>query len=381
MQTVNKKKYRFLFVGVMVLGKRSAFSYLEKAISGMGDVESTWVRIELEPTEWVSRLPLIWNSHSLRIGTAAMVKVRSLMRSGHRFDGAFFNHILATPFLRRFRRTTPCVDSMDVTPADLIRYGQAYYRGSRNPGSSSMRSLKTAMTRSIFRQASYLFPYSEFTRQSLIEDYNIPEERIVVLPPGTDFQRWNANGHHRSDGTAMRVLFIGSEFQRKGGDIILSLAQREEFRSWQFDLVTRSQVTTALPNVTVHTNLEMDSDGLLDLYRRADVFVMPTRADFAPTNSVSEAMAMGLPVITTPVGGLDEVIQDGETGYIVPVNELEPIARRLVSLSANPDLRMHLGSTARGFALSHLNAEKNARDMVECMIKAVDAASGAVRQS
>jgi glycosyltransferase involved in cell wall biosynthesis len=367
-----KKKYRFLFIGVMILGKRTAFENLREVIDSMDDVEPTWLSIELEPDEWFTRLPLIWNNHSLRIGLAARSRVYALEQAGQRFDAAFFNHILPAVLLRGFRKRVPCADSMDVTPMGLLRHGQAYYEQPRHVGFSPFRNLKTALTRSIFQQASYLFPYSEFTKQSLVEDYGLPEDNIIVLPPGTDVHRWPGRGTLRPTTNGLQVLFVGSEFKRKGGDLLVDIARQEEFRSWEFHFVTRSTVDDPPANVFVHKDINANSKELLNLYQQADVFALPTRADFGPTNSVCEAMAMGLPVISTSVGGLAEIVRDGETGYIVQADNKEVVADRLRVLAADSALRLRLGKNARSLVERSFNVEKNGRTIVDCLKRAAD---------
>jgi glycosyltransferase involved in cell wall biosynthesis len=78
----------------------------------------------------------------------------------------------------------------------------------------------------------------------------------------------------------------------------------------------------------------------------ADVFVLSSRSEGMPI-SVLEAMAAGLPVVATDVGGLREVVDDAVTGFLVPVGDARALGERLAQLDADPALRCELGAAAR----------------------------------
>jgi glycosyltransferase involved in cell wall biosynthesis len=145
------------------------------------------------------------------------------------------------------------------------------------------------------------------------------------------------------------------------------MAHREEFRNCEFHFVTPQFLGTPGRNCFVYENIEANSKQLMDLYNAADLFVLPTRADFAPTNAICEAMAMSLPVISTSVGGLDEIVQHGETGIIVPVGEEASLAAAMNTLIANNDLRLKLGRNARKLVEEKFNLQKNIETILDCM--------------
>jgi Glycosyl transferases group 1 len=84
----------------------------------------------------------------------------------------------------------------------------------------------------------------------------------------------------------------------------------------------------------------------------ADVFVLPTLADNMP-RAVLEALATGLPVITTPESGYEGVITDGVEGFIVPVGDVEAIADRLRLLAGDGAWRQRMSAAAREVAERH----------------------------
>ena len=82
------------------------------------------------------------------------------------------------------------------------------------------------------------------------------------------------------------------------------------------------------------------------LFERAAVYCLPSKNEGLPM-SVLEAMAHALPVVTTPVGGIPQVVHDGVEGFLMPVDDEEVLAKRLLDLLGDPDLRGKMGFAAR----------------------------------
>ncbi len=76
---------------------------------------------------------------------------------------------------------------------------------------------------------------------------------------------------------------------------------------------------------------------------------------------IAQAMAAGKPVIATPVGGVTEMVRDGETGFLVPVGDVTRLADALERVLGDPRLRMRMGSQARQFAEENYRAANVAR--------------------
>ena len=91
-------------------------------------------------------------------------------------------------------------------------------------------------------------------------------------------------------------------------------------------------------------------DDVADLLRSADIFVLPSATEGLPM-TVIEAMAAGLPVVVTTVGGVPELVEDGETGLLIPPDCAEPLAEALGRLLKDAELRCHMGKAARRVAV------------------------------
>jgi len=109
----------------------------------------------------------------------------------------------------------------------------------------------------------------------------------------------------------LRVLFVGADFARKGGPLLLEVAAALGDRC-ELHLVTRTPLQPR-PGVHVYPDLGPNSPMLRQLYAQADLFVLPTLADCFPL-VVQEAMAAGLPVVASDLGAIGEAVADRQTG-------------------------------------------------------------------
>jgi glycosyltransferase involved in cell wall biosynthesis len=97
-----------------------------------------------------------------------------------------------------------------------------------------------------------------------------------------------------------------------------------------------------------------------DLLRAADVFVFPSRWEGNPL-SVMEAMAAGLPVVATAVGGVPELVEDGASGILVPNEDLHGLVAAMQRMAQNPDLRAQMGRAARCRAVERFDIRQTVR--------------------
>ena len=93
-----------------------------------------------------------------------------------------------------------------------------------------------------------------------------------------------------------------------------------------------------------------------------DVFAVPSLQESFGVAAV-EAAATELPVIASNVGGLPEVVVDGETGYLVPPGDADALSARMAQLIAAPELRQRMGETGRAYVKAHYDWQDNAAQM------------------
>jgi glycosyltransferase involved in cell wall biosynthesis len=369
------RKPRFFFAAYLAGGNATLLANLKSAIGGRPDLDSAWVGIPMDPESArygkhgeVRRRPLVPGTfrNSLLTGRA----IRELERTGAPFDAAWFFAQTICLFLERFRHRVPSLIGMDGTPLYYARHQLWYAQLRFDPRTVASRA-RNLLTRRVYRQAFHLVPLSTGVRQSLIEEYGIPPERITVVPPGVDLTRFmppDRSGPER-EAVPFNVLFVGADFERKGGDLVTGLALQPEFRDVQFHIVSRSYRGPSAANIHVHGGVTHQSSDVLGLYSRADVFVLPTRADSHSVASV-EAMAMGLPVVTTPVGGIIDIVEEGVTGFFVPPDDPAALAERIRQLRADRALRLRMGRAGRQRAEARFSLETIAATLVELMKRA-----------
>ena len=190
--------------------------------------------------------------------------------------------------------------------------------------------------------SEYLLHYG--AKKDRIYEYpfsSLVQENILPAPIPMDEKRRLREQLHLENRNV--ILSVGQFIHRKGFDVLLEAASKlppdvhlylvggeptEEYlelcRRWKLD--------------NVHFEGFHPKQELLDYYRAADFFVLPTREDIWGL-VVNEAMAMGLPVVTTDhcVAGL-ELVEDGVNGYIVPVEDPEQLAEKMMNV-LHSDLR------------------------------------------
>ena len=166
----------------------------------------------------------------------------------------------------------------------------------------------------------------------------------------------------------MRVLFVGGDLVRKGGAVLVEAvrALRHSGVPVELDLVTRDDLEPGA-GIRVHHGLAPNSQPLVDLYRRADVFCLPTLGDCLPM-VLSEAGAAGLPLISTDVGAINEIVRQGETGLLVPPGDPVALATALERLVDDRDLRRRLGEGAQRVTSAEFDAAANARRLVDLLV-------------
>lgn len=257
------------------------------------------------------------------------------------------------PFvLTRSRRRTPVFYAIDCTPVQLHRFG-GFYGGVDDPTTLQGRLTRECL-KLFFRRCRGLLPWSEWAAQSMIHDYGAPPDNVRVVPPGIDLDRWTPAP--RADRPRPRLLFVGADFERKGGPLLLDVFRRHLRGQCDLRIVTRSPVHEA-PDVEVHVGLKVGDSKIRELYQTSDVLVIPTLAD-CYSMAALEAMACGLPVIISAVGAISEIVVDGEIGMLIPPGSGDSLLRAIRTLLASRGASTRLGRAGRARVEQFFDARK-----------------------
>jgi glycosyltransferase involved in cell wall biosynthesis len=167
---------------------------------------------------------------------------------------------------------------------------------------------------------------------------------------------------------SMVIGFVG-ELREKKGQLALQFAYAQVYKRKPATLLIVGEVRAgadgqawaefrgANPDCQVVVTGQVPHKDLPAYYSLMDVFVHPSLRDGMP-NALLEAMACGLPVIATPVGGAVDVIQDGKNGIFVNVNDTNDLAQKILDLLDDPEKRATLGKNARESIAGRFTLEK-----------------------
>jgi glycosyltransferase involved in cell wall biosynthesis len=120
----------------------------------------------------------------------------------------------------------------------------------------------------------------------------------------------------------------------------------------------------------------LDRDALVALYRRCDLFVLPTFAEGVPV-VLMEAMALELPCVSTWVCGVPELIDAGRSGVLVPPGDADALAAAIAALMVDPDRRRELGRQGRAAVLARYDVDRNVRRLHDVFSRRIGVASDA----
>jgi glycosyltransferase involved in cell wall biosynthesis len=272
------------------------------------------------------------------------------------YDAIFTNASVRVFFTGHFRRVPTLVD-LDATPAQIDRMA-AYSAGWSDP--QPIAFLKWKLFQRVLRSAALVQAWSRWAKQSVVDEYGIPSEKVVVNPPGVKLNFWRPDrtGQNRLGG-APRVLFVGGDFRRKGGQMLLDWFGSADRPSCELHIVTREEVP-ASPGIYVYNDMTPNSERLLRLFQSSDLFVLPSLGECFGIATV-EAMATGLPVIASDVGGTADIIEPGRNGWIVPGADGRALKQAIESILSDAGRREAMGAQSRSMAEERFDVARNAR--------------------
>jgi glycosyltransferase involved in cell wall biosynthesis len=217
----------------------------------------------------------------------------------------------------------------------------------------------------MLERANRIIAVSDFTRQELRKYYNIPENKIRVIHNGVDINKFKPAVGKRKvkeelgfNPDAIAILSVGRLYARKGlFSLIESMPQViKRFSNAKFIISGKGQ-SNEMRKLVAHAEKLGVKDNIIftgyypdkklpKLYQAADVFAFSTFYEHHPF-AILEALATGLPVVTTNVGGIPETIENGKNGFLVEPFHQNQLADRILYLLEHPAEASEMGFEAR----------------------------------
>jgi len=235
----------------------------------------------------------------------------------------------------------------------------------------------------VYRRATGIFTLSERLRRSFVEDFGLPPDRVHAVHAGPNFDVTQIPRDTPRDDLnhPPTILFVGRQFHRKGGDLLVQAFRRVRERLPHARLLIAGPpaAPTDDPGTSFLGDLNKNDPGgwaaLVAAYRSADVFCLPTR--FEPFGiAFIEAMCFGLPCVGTDAWAVPEMIVDGETGFTIPVDDVDALTDRLLRLLSDPALAGTMGRAGRVRAERHFTWQR----VVERMTRAMTPGLGGIQR-
>jgi glycosyltransferase involved in cell wall biosynthesis len=263
--------------------------------------------------------------------------------------------------------------------------------------------LNPSSIRHRLRSVDLVLSCSNFVTTQIRDAFPEFADRSATLYNGVDISRFKPNGQPRETNRTKRLLYVGSVAPHKGLHVLLAglpevvkripelrldivgspsyplpwdwlqtlgdpmemarLAKFYDGRGYEWHL--KEQIRRL--NLTDHVEFsgELSRADLTERFRSADVFVFPSLWNELFGMPTAEAMASGVPVVTSRIAGLPEVVEHEKTGFLVPPGDPSALADAITRLLEDEGLRRSMGQVGRERVLQHFTWDKIAQDLVQ----------------
>lgn len=304
---------------------------------------------ELAPLARSFAIPLVWLSRQAQAGPAALVKLWQRLRS-HPVDLLALLTVVPNIWgrlLGRLARVPVIVGNC---------------RGGAAPGKQHERWL--------WPLAHQIICNSKALQERLTGRYGVPPDRIAVIPNGVDSGFFQPPAEEPQG--APIILAVARMVPEKDHDTLIrafgSVAgAHPQAELWLVGAGPREEAIRQLAQQLVPAGRVRFLPGQADLrplFHQANLLVLSSVAEAMP-NVVLEAMAAGLPVVATRVGGLPEMVVPGQTGWLVSPGDVAALAAALSQALEDPATRRALGRAGRERVLRDFSLEQMGRRYTE----------------
>ncbi len=323
------------------------------------------IRTEAERSEWATTEALLEGTvHPLRARLLPQRGPAPLLLRHLREAGLRHVHVHAAG-----TRTSIVADvATSATRMGATLDGEPWSWSLAVHSAEDVAGLYASEVASIVASASFVACSTEDSRSHLMAI--VPPDqwsKLHIVRATIDARRHTARMHERQGRSGpVRILLAGPLVPAQGIEVLLDAVRMLPAGTAEVRVAGEGPLHADLAHLThgpdgdasVRVLQGLDPDELAEQYAWADVACLPIPSGGLPV-PLLEAMATGLPAVTTPVGGLPEVVRDGVSGLVVPPGRPDLLARALSRLVNDPGLRQELGTAASRLVLDRHVAEPN----------------------
>jgi colanic acid/amylovoran biosynthesis glycosyltransferase len=291
---------------------------------------------------------------------------------------------LHTHFAGRAATAAWSVWSVYGIPYSLTTHAYDLFTNFNNPASNSLWRNKngSSLLDLKLEEAQRIITISEFNRRYLIEKLGVTDSKLQVIQCGVDVSRFQPDVKRLNDRPL--VLSVGGLVEKKGHDVLLRACSY--LKNWgytfQCKIIGEGALLPDLVALTKSLKLEeyvhfcgrVHHSEILKYHKEADIFALACvkgkdgNMDGIPV-ALMEAMAMEIPVVTTNISGIPELVESGTTGFVVEPGDPKELAERLRQLLDDIQLRQAMGRRGREKVLQEYDQQKNYLAMKDFFLK------------
>ncbi len=215
-----------------------------------------------------------------------------------------------------------------------------------------------------YEAADFLLCPSDFVKQSFLSK-GISEKKIIINNYG--MPNFDVIENAEVDEDVFRILYVGQIIPRKGIRYLIEAFNKFEHPRKELWLVGAIGKISGIENIKIPDNVLLKGvlrgDDLINAYQKASVFAQPSIEE-GLSLVIGEALSFGLPIIATENTGANELFNDGEAGYFVPIRNPHAITEKLSLLAQDFEIRKKLSLNAKNIAQQLNGWEASGRALV-----------------
>lgn len=185
---------------------------------------------------------------------------------------------------------------------------------------------------------------------------NFPAEKIAIIPNGVDTEEFNPTKFGKKDNLTLKIICVSRLTRRKSINTLIEAMAilKREGRKVKLEIAGEGEDRARLEKLTQQNDLTetvsfvglIEHEKIAEFYAGGNVFAL-TSLNEGMSNTILEAIAMGLPIITTNTGGTAELVENETNGFVVEKEKPTQVAECIKKLQDNQELLHSMGKQSR----------------------------------